>query len=103
MEIGEHKRGVILTVHVTPRANRDSMDGEYKGQGEHEGALKVRLTAPPVDDRANDALCKLLALNLKVPVSAVRILSGEKSRTKRVLIEGVTAARTRQLLGGAKA
>jgi uncharacterized protein YggU (UPF0235/DUF167 family) len=48
------------------------------------------LTALPEDGRANDALCRLLAERLKVPVSAVRIVPGEKSRTKRVSIAGVT-------------
>jgi uncharacterized protein (TIGR00251 family) len=51
---------------------------------------KIQLTAPPVDDRANEALRRLLAERLKVPVSAVRIVAGEKSRTKRVSIMGVT-------------
>ncbi len=55
-------------------------------RGEHGGALKVRLTAPPVEDRANEALCRLLAERLNVPISAVRIVAGEKSRTKRVAI-----------------
>jgi uncharacterized protein (TIGR00251 family) len=69
---------------VTPRASRDAIEGEYQD------ALKVRLTAPPVEDRANDALRCLLAARLNVPVSAVRIVGGEKSRNKRVAVAGVT-------------
>ena len=52
---------IVFAVRVTPRASRDAIEGEYQG------ALKVRLTAPPVDDRANDALRRLLAARLNVP------------------------------------
>jgi hypothetical protein len=60
------------------------------------GALKVRLRAPAVEDRANEALVEFLAELLITPKSAVRILSGERSRTKRVEIRGVTR---QQILG----
>lgn len=75
-----------FAVRVTPRASHNAIEGE------HQGALKVRLMAPPVDDRANEALRRLLADDLKVSASAVRIVAGEKSRTKRVEIMGVTRA-----------
>ncbi|MGH9573133.1 MAG: DUF167 domain-containing protein [Candidatus Acidiferrales bacterium] len=97
MEILQHPEGVSFAVRVTPRASRDAIEGEYQG------ALRVRLTAPPVDSRANDALRKLLAANLKVPASAVKIIAGEKSRTKRVLIVGITRAQAQQLLGAIEA
>jgi uncharacterized protein len=86
MEIQERDGEVVFAVRVTPRASRDAIEGEYQG------ALKVRLTAPPVDDRANDALRRLLAARLNVPVSAVRILAGGKSRMKRVAVSGTTQA-----------
>jgi len=86
MEIQERGGAVIFAVRVVPRASRNAIEGEYQG------ALKVRLTAPPVDDRANDALVRLLAERLNVPRSAVRIVAGEKSRTKRIEIAGVTRA-----------
>jgi len=86
------KDGVVsFAVRVQPRASRDQIAGEYQG------ALKVRLTAPPVDDRANEALRKLLASRLKVPLAAVRIAAGEHSRSKRVEIRGVTAEMIRAL------
>jgi len=91
MEIKERDGAVELSVRVAPRASRNAIEGEYNG------ALKVRLTAPPVDDRANDALRRLLAERLKVPVSAVRIVAGEKSRTKRVSIAGVSRAQVAAL------
>ena len=86
VEILVEQGAVSFRVRVAPRASRDAIDGEYQG------ALKVRLTAPPVDDRANDALRRLLAERLNVRVSAVRIVAGARSRTKRVRIAGVTRA-----------
>jgi uncharacterized protein (TIGR00251 family) len=81
------KDGVVsFAVRVQPRASRDEIAGEWQD------GLKIRLTAPPVDDRANEALRRLLAERLKVPLSAVRIASGERSRSKRVEVRGVTAA-----------
>jgi uncharacterized protein (TIGR00251 family) len=80
------KDGVVsFAVRVQPRASRDEIAGEWQD------GLKIRLTAPPVDDRANEALLRLLATRLKVPLSAVRIASGERSRTKRIEVRGVTA------------
>lgn len=73
-------------VRVQPRASRDEIAGEWQD------GLKIRLMAPPVDDRANEALRRLLASRLKVPIAAVRIATGERSRTKRVEISGVTPA-----------
>jgi len=84
---------VSFAVRVQPRASSDEIVGEYQD------GLKIRLTAPPVDDRANNALRRLLAARLNVPLSAVRIASGERSRTKRVEIHGVTAAMIRGLAG----
>jgi uncharacterized protein (TIGR00251 family) len=86
------KDGVVsFAVRVQPRASREEVAGEYQD------ALKIRLTAPPVDDRANQALRNLLASRLKVPLAAVRIASGEHGRTKRVEIRGVTAEMIRAL------
>lgn len=84
MQITEKDGVVSFAVRVQPRASREEVAGEYQD------ALKIRLTAPPIDDRANQALRKLLASRLKVPLAAVRIASGEHSRTKRVEIRGVT-------------
>ena len=73
-----------LLVRVQPRASKNEIAGVM------EGALKVRLQAPALEDRANIALCEYLADLLKTPKSAVRILSGHRSRIKRVEIMGVT-------------
>lgn len=86
-------RGTItLTVRVQPRASKDEITGAM------EGALKVRLCAPAVENRANEALVEFLADLLKTAKSAVRILSGEHSRTKRVEIRGVSKQQVLSLL-----
>ena len=92
IKFSEHGGTITFAVRVTPRARRDAIEGEYQG------ALKIRLTAPPVEDRANEALRRLLAERLKLPVSAVRIVGGEKSRNKRVEIAGVRQAQLAVLL-----
>jgi uncharacterized protein (TIGR00251 family) len=92
MEVTESSGTVSFLVRVSPRASRDAIEGE------HAGSLKVRLTAPPVEDRANESLRRLLAKRLAVPLSAVRIVAGEKSRTKRIAISGLTRSHIRALL-----
>ena len=84
--VTERAGGVTFEVRVQPCASREEIAGEYQG------ALKIRLTAPPIEDRANKALRRFLAERLNVPLSAVKILSGEKSRTKRVQVQGIAAA-----------
>jgi len=83
---------VILLVRVQPRAGKDEIAGEMGG------ALKVRLRAPAVEGRANEALVEFLAELLKTPKSAVRILSGDRSRTKCIEIRGVTGQQIEALL-----
>lgn len=91
LEVSVRGSSVVFSVRVTPRASRDAIGGDYQG------ALKIRLTAPPVDDRANEALCRLLAKRLNLPLSAVRILSGLTSRTKRVEVTGVAPEQIQSL------
>jgi uncharacterized protein (TIGR00251 family) len=83
---------VIFTVRVQPRASRDEIAGEISG------AIKIRLQAPALKNRANEALIEFLASLLKTPKSAVRLLSGERSRTKRIEIRDVTKQQIEQLL-----
>jgi uncharacterized protein len=83
---------VSFPVRVQPRASKDEIAGETNG------AFKVRLQAPALENRANEALVEFLAQLLKTPKSAVRILSGERSRTKRVEIRGVTKQQVLRLL-----
>jgi len=92
LEVQEREGTAIFSVRVQPRASKDEIAGEMGG------ALRVRLRAPAVEDRANEALVEFLAQLLKTSRSAVRILSGERSRTKRVEIFGVTRQQILALL-----
>jgi uncharacterized protein (TIGR00251 family) len=74
---------LILDLHVQPGASRS----EFAGR--HGDRIKVRLSAPPVEGKANDALIEFLAAHFGVPRRSVRIMAGLKSRQKRVVIEGV--------------
>jgi uncharacterized protein len=91
IELRENEAGLSFLVRVQPRAARNEIVGEFQG------ALRVRLNAPPVEGRANEALCRLLADYLNVPVGAVRIASGQRGRLKRVEIHGARAALLRTL------
>lgn len=85
--------GVTITVKATPRANKDEIagaDGDW---------LRVRLKAPPVDGKANEALVKFFAGVFGVSKSAVSIVSGDTARLKRVKIVGVTVDVVRGIVG----
>jgi uncharacterized protein (TIGR00251 family) len=92
LEMQERDGTVVFSVRVQPRASKDEIAGEMAG------SLKIRLQAPAVEDRANEALIAFLAQLLKTPKSAVRILSGERSRTKRIEVRGVMQQQIRALL-----
>jgi len=77
-----HKGQVVFNVQVVPRASRSEIIGE------HNGALRVRIAAPPVDGAANEELIRILARTFKVPQRAIQIMSGHTGRTKRVGITG---------------
>lgn len=82
---------IRFNVHVHPRASRNEIAGE------RDGALRVRLTAPPVDNAANEALVALLAKALRTPRRDIRIVGGATSRRKVVEIDGVTADEVKTL------
>ena len=92
MNVRETAAGVEIDVRVIPRSAKTLIGGE------RHGALLVRLAAPPVEGAANDALVRLLAARLRVPTRRVRIVTGERGRQKRVLLEGMTAIEVRHLL-----
>jgi uncharacterized protein len=83
----------VLDVRVIPRSPRTRVDG-LRGN-----AILVRLAAPPVDGAANDALLRYLAQSLGVPRRAVRLVSGGKSRDKKIAIAGVDRSTVLATLG----
>ena len=86
VSITEDGTGVVLSVYVTPRAGRSEIAGE------REGALWVRLAAPPVEGRANQALVSLLAQLLGVPKAQIELVAGHTGRRKRVRVAHINAA-----------
>jgi uncharacterized protein (TIGR00251 family) len=93
LDLREGPEGLTLRVRVQPRASRDVLGGE------RDGALVVRLTAPPVEGAANKALGRLLGRVLGVAPSAVRIVRGANARQKHVAISGIDIATARERLG----
>lgn len=85
----------VLALHIQPGAKKTGIAGL------HGEALKIRLAAPPVDGKANAALIEFLAKTCGVPRSALELVSGEASRTKRVRITGADQAVLLRLAEGA--
>ena len=85
---------VFLNVRVIPRASKSGLAGT------RDGAILVRLTAPPVEGAANAELIALLADCLDIPKRNITIVSGERGRLKRVRLEGVTEEDALRRLGG---
>jgi uncharacterized protein len=83
----------LLNVRVTPRSSRDEIIGW------NEGELRVRLRAPPVEGRANEALRRFLAERLDVPLADIELVGGLSSRSKRVSLIGLSEAEVRLKLG----
>jgi uncharacterized protein (TIGR00251 family) len=87
--VTEHADGCVLPVRAQPGARRAGV------QGEHHGALKVAVTAPAEDGRANQALVEVLRDVLNLKRSQVELISGAAGRDKRFLIRGLTPAELR--------
>ena len=82
--LSETADGVIVNVRAAPRSSRAGLDGMVGD------ALKVRIRSAPVDGKANKELIEVLADAFGLPKSAVEFKSGETSKTKRLLLRGVT-------------
>ncbi len=85
-----------LLVRLTPRGGRDAVEGF-----DLDGTLRVRVAPPPVDGAANAALVRLLAKQLGIGRSSVRLVAGGQSRIKTVEVEGLSDAEVRERLNGA--
>lgn len=90
----ETPEGVILNVRAQPRSSKAGLDGLLGD------AVKVRVRAAPVDGKANKELVETLAAVFGVPKSAVSFKGGETSKTKRLLVRGVTAAGVKAVVEG---
>jgi uncharacterized protein len=90
--VADHAEGCVLPVRAQPGARRAGV------QGEQAGALKVAVTAPPEDGRANQALVEVLRKELGVKRSQVELIGGQTNRDKRFLIRGITQAELRKRL-----
>jgi uncharacterized protein (TIGR00251 family) len=92
LPVDEGENGCAFHLHIQPRSRHDEIIGL------HGDALKIRLTAPPIAGKANQALKKFLAKQLDIPPSSVEILTGHTSRQKRVRVLGVSGDAVRALL-----
>jgi len=87
------ERGVKLTLFIQPKASKNEIIGP------HNGALKIKITAPPVDGKANAELVEFLSEILDIPKRQIEILKGETGRNKSVEILGLSEVDVLQRLG----
>jgi len=85
LRIRETEKGAVLEIRVLPRSSRCEIAGVQ------DGALKIKITAPPVEGKANKECVRFISDLLKIKKSAVSIIAGEKSKNKTVLVAGMTA------------
>jgi uncharacterized protein len=93
IEVHDSPPGATFAVKVHPRARKNAITGEVGN------ALKVALTAPPVEGKANEACIEFFARLLKVPRSSVTIAAGQSSRNKLIRVAGISAQELRTRLG----
>lgn len=84
IEVSEHPEGAVLPVRAKPGARKNELIDE------HAGALRVSVTAPPEDGKANEAIVEALAVGLNLRRSQFAILTGATSRDKRFLVRGIS-------------
>lgn len=92
LPLGTHRLGVRIETRVTPRASRNRIDGV------RDGRLVIKVTSPPVDHAANDAVINVLAAALDVPKRALTIVAGGQSRSKSIVVAGLSASEIRRRL-----
>lgn len=94
IEATERDGALTFRVRVAPRASQTA------AAGEHDGALKVRVAAPPVEGAANEELTRFLSKSLNVPARAVEIVGGHASKTKTVRVTGARREDLTRLAAG---
>ena len=92
MNFSEKDSAILFDVRVVPRSSKSEIVGP------HDGALKVKLTSPPVDGAANAELIKILAKSLGVAKSDVEIINGETSKNKRIKIANLSKSKFEELI-----
>ena len=92
IQITEQDGALLFKVRVVPRASRSEIAGE------HDGAMRVRVAAPPVDGAANEGLMRTLAKAFDVPVRDVLIVSGHASKLKQVRVKGIKQEQLQSVL-----
>lgn len=97
INVQQHADAVTIPVRVRPRAKREGISGALGD------ALRLELTAPPVDGRANEACIRFFADFLKVPRSSVTIAAGISSRNKVIRVAGIDATRVEETIAAALA
>jgi uncharacterized protein (TIGR00251 family) len=85
LRIKDTEKGAVLEIRLLPRSSRCEVAGVQ------DGALKIKITAPPVEGRANGECIRFISDLLRIRKSAVSIIAGEKSKNKTVLVTGMTA------------
>jgi len=93
IELKQGADGVVLPVRVQPRASRNAICGE------HNGAVKISLTTPPVEGKANAACIAFLAEKLDLSRSAIELVTGETGRNKLVRVRGLAPEELLRRLG----
>ena len=89
--IREKDGNCIIRCRIQPSASKNKIAGIY------DNALKITLTAPPVDGKANKMLTQFMAKQLKLPKSKVSVIKGESSRSKTILCKDITEKQVRSL------
>ncbi|MDY6823936.1 MAG: DUF167 domain-containing protein [Thermodesulfobacteriota bacterium] len=92
MQIKDTGTALAFSVFVVPKSSKNAI------MGIHNGALKIKITAPPVDGKANAICVKYIAKQLKVPRSAISITAGAASRNKEITVEVGNTAEGREML-----
>lgn len=92
LDLKDKDGAVTIRLRVQPRASRTEIIGE------HNGAAKLRVAAPPVDGKANDECRRFLAKLLKVGATSIEIISGDSSRDKVIRVSNISAQRVRDAL-----
>lgn len=93
LKLNEKDGAVTIRIKVQPRAPRTEIVGE------HDGAIKLRVAAPPIDGRANEECRRFLAKLFEVSATSVEIISGDSSRDKVIRISNISARRVLEALG----